>query len=134
MILMGTFCNTCSNSHMEKTAPYSSLAKNKSNFCPPQNRNITLESVIKFLKKLSFSEENFKNKSNISKHEWQDILNIKKNKDIIIKEADKGGAVAIINTKHYFKIISDHLKNKTNYKMVVSNCDAKVMKRDYKYY
>ena len=27
----------------------SSLVKNKSNFCPPQNQNSTLESVIKFV-------------------------------------------------------------------------------------
>ena len=57
----------------ELDPPASSLVKNKSNFRPPQNRNSTLESVIKFLQKQSFHEENFKNKSNISKHEWQDI-------------------------------------------------------------
>ena len=48
----------------------SSLIKSKSNFCPPQNRNSPLESVIKFSQKQSFYEENFKNKSNISKNEW----------------------------------------------------------------
>ena len=47
---------------------------------------------------------------------------------MIIKEADKGGAVVIINTKHYLKMISDHLNVKTTYKMVKSNCDAKLMK------
>ena len=102
--------------------------KNKSNFCPPQNRNSTLESVINFLQKQSFSEENFLNKSNILKHEWQDILTLKKNKSIKIKEADKGGAVVIMNTKHYLKILSDHLNDETTYKMVESNCNAKVMK------
>ena len=66
--------------------------------------------------------------SNISKHEWQDILNLKKNKDIIIKEADKGGAVVIMNTKQYLKMISDHLNDEKTYKMVESNCDTKVMK------
>ena len=87
-----------------------------------------MESVIKFLQKQSFYEENFKNQSNISKHEWQDILILKKNKDIIIKEADKGGAVVIMNTKHYLKMTSDQLNDKTTYKMVESNCDAKIMK------
>ena len=76
----------------------------------------------------SFYEENFKSKSNISKHEWQDIINLKKNKDIIIKEADKSGAVVIMNTKHRLKMISDHLNDQTAYKMVEANCDAKVMK------
>ena len=56
-----------------------------------KTENSTLGTVIKFLQKQSFYEENFNNKSHISKHEWQDILNLKKNKDIVIKEADKGG-------------------------------------------
>ena len=72
--------------------------------------------------------ENFKSKSNISKHELQDILNLKKNKDIIIKETEKGGAVVIINTKHYLKMMSDYLNDESTYKMVESNCDVKVMK------
>ena len=54
----------------ELDRPESSLVKSKSNFCPSQNRNSTLESAIKFLQKQSFYEENFKNNSNISKHEW----------------------------------------------------------------
>ena len=36
--------------------PDSSLVKSKYNFCPPQNRNSTLESVIKYLQKQSFYE------------------------------------------------------------------------------
>ena len=112
----------------ELDTPDSSLLKSKSNFCPPQNRNSTLESVIKFLQKQSFYKDNFKNKSNISKQEWQDVLNLKKNKDIIIKKADKGRAFVIMNTKHCLKVISDHLNDETTYKMVEANCDAKVMK------
>ena len=71
----------------ELITPYSSLPKNKPNFCAPQNQNKNLESVIKFLQK---HKEKVKNKSNISKHKWKDILNLKKNKEIIIKEAVKG--------------------------------------------
>ena len=33
-----------------------------------------------------------------------------------------------MNTKHYLKMISDHLNDETTYKMVEGNCDAKVMK------
>ena len=88
-----------------------------------------MESVIKFLQKQRFYKENFKNNSNISNHEWQDILNLKKNKDIVIKETDKGGAVVIINTKHHLKMIRDYLNDETTYKIVEANCQAKVMKR-----
>ena len=34
-----------------------------------------------------------------------------------------------MNTKHYLKMISDHLNDETTYKMVESNCDTKVIKR-----
>ena len=47
---------------MEKSEldpPDSSLVKNKSNFCPSQNRNSSLESVIKFLQKQSFYKKFF---------------------------------------------------------------------------
>ena len=33
-----------------------SLAKNKSNFCPPRNRNITLDNYIDFLTKFPLEE------------------------------------------------------------------------------
>ena len=66
----------------ELDTPDPSLVKNKSNFCRPQNQNSTFESVIKSLQKQRFYEKTFKNKSNISKREWQDISNLKKNKDI----------------------------------------------------
>ena len=87
-----------------------------------------MESAIKYLQKQSIYEENFKNKSNVSKHEWKDILNLKKNKGKIIKEANKGGALVKMNTKHYVKMISVHLNDETTYKMVESYCDTKVMK------
>ena len=33
-----------------------------------------------------------------------------------------------MNTKLYVKMVSDNLNDETTYKMVESNCDAKVMK------
>ena len=33
-----------------------------------------------------------------------------------------------MNTKHYFKMISYHLNDEATYKMVETNCDAKVIK------
>ena len=112
----------------ELDTPDSFLVKSKSNFYPPKNWNSTSESVNNFFQNQSFYKKNFKNKSNISKHEWSDFLNSKKNTNIIINEADKGGAVVIMNTTHYLKMISDHLNDETTYKTVEANCDAKVMK------
>ena len=44
----------------ELDTPDSSLVKSKFNLRPPKNRNITLESAIKFLEKQSFYEKNLK--------------------------------------------------------------------------
>ena len=50
-------------------------------------------------------------------------------KDIVIKEANKGGADVIMNSKqHYLEMTSDYLNDEATYKMVEANCDAKVMK------
>ena len=46
-----------------------------------------------------------------------------------MKEAGNGEAVVIINTKHYLKMVSDYLNDEITYKIVESNCVAKVMKR-----
>ena len=45
-----------------------------------------------------------------------------------MKEADKGGAVVIMNTKYYLKMINDTLNDETTYKIVESNQYVKVMK------
>ena len=44
----------------ELDTPDSSLVKNKSNFCPSQNRNSTLESGIKYLQKTKLLRGKFK--------------------------------------------------------------------------
>ena len=72
----------------------SSLVISKSKFCPPQNRNSTLVSVINFLLKQNFSEENLKNMSNIMVCKWQNILNW----DILIIQACKVEQAVIKNT------------------------------------
>ena len=56
-------------------------------------------------------------------------MKLKNNKNIVIKEEDKGGIVVIMCTKHYCKIIYDHLDNKQIYKRTDSTCDTKVMEK-----
>ena len=56
--------------------------------------------VIDFLHKQNLEETNQINKSNISKHEPKGLMELKNNKNILIKEADKGGSVVMMSTKH----------------------------------
>ena len=86
----------------EQTQP---LVKNKGTLHPPRNRNKTLDVVADYLNNQNFDNAATKNKSNISKNEWEAIKSLKKNDSIVIKEVDKGGAVVIMNKIHYYSIV-----------------------------
>ena len=110
-----------------------SLVKKKGEFNPPRNRNKTLDIVIDFLHKQNFEERKYKNTSNISANEYKGIFELKNNDDIIIKEADKGGAVVIMNRNHYKKMVLDQLKDKETYKVTANKCDEQVLNKIIKH-
>ena len=55
-------------------------------------------------------------------------MELKNNKNTIIKETDKGGSVVIMSRKHC-KMVQDHLNNNQIYKTTDSTCDNKVMSK-----
>ena len=55
---------------------------------------------------------------NTSKHERQAIITLRKNTDIVIKPADKGGAIVIMNKEDYIKEGERQLSNTTHYQKV----------------
>ena len=69
-----------------------------------------------------------KNKSNISKNKWETIKSLKENDSIVIKEADKGGAVVVMNKTHYYNMAVKILQDEVTYKKTNENCDKKVFK------
>ena len=56
-------------------------------------------------------------------------MELKNNKYITIKEAGKGGSVVIMSTKHYCKMVYDHLSDNQIYKKTDTTCGNKVMKK-----
>ena len=87
-----------------------SVVKNKGTLNTPRNRNKVLDTVIDFLHKQNFEETNEINKNSISKHELKGLMELKIYKNILIKEADKGGSAVIKSTKHC-KMFYDHLSD-----------------------
>ena len=67
-----------------------SILKNKSAFNPPRNRDKILDQNIDSLNSLNFRNLQKAPKSNLSKLEWAAIKDSKNDKNIEIKEADKG--------------------------------------------
>ena len=84
-----------------------SLVKAKSSFHPTRNRNTCLYKTIDYLQQQTF-QTSCCNKSNLTKAEWKDFLALKNSSELIIKEADKGVCVVLMNNPHYKK--SDFLE------------------------
>ena len=55
---------------------------------------------------------------NTTRKERQALIQLKKNEDIVIKPADKGGAIVIMNKENYIKEGERQLSNKEHYKRV----------------
>ena len=82
---------------------FESLKPKKSNWTPPDGQFTSVDLFVKKcrvdIQKLSFNKSlKF---SNLSKEEWTAHQNLKTRDDIVIKPADKGGAVVVWRTDLY---------------------------------
>lgn len=91
------------------------LVKNKSNFNPKRGRNNILESVCETLQNLPLDSTECISKSLAS------------DKNIVIKEADKGGAVVIMDTVYYQQKIMNMLSNTEFYTEISENQDKAIL-------
>ena len=93
-----------------------------------RNRNKTLYIVADYLNNQNFNNAATKSKSNISKNEWEAIKSLKENDSIVLKEADKGGAVVVMSKTHYYKMVGKIHQDEVTNKKNNENCDKKVSK------
>ena len=59
--------------------------------------------------------------------ERQSILKLRNNHDIVIKEADKGSAIVVMNTEFYIEKMLEMLNKDNTYEKVAQNRDKFVM-------
>lgn len=105
-----------------------SLVRNKKGFKPPSNRDKHLDDYIMCLKKTAESNMVQKNiKPNISRSEQDAIQSLRGNSNIVIKEADKGGAVVIMDSDHYKQMSMDQLSDVNFYQHLDQNEDCKAI-------
>lgn len=99
-----------------------------SNWYPPEICPEIEELCNKLKYGIKFINTNYKIKPNLSKKEFQALINLKMNNNIIIKAADKGDVTVILNTGDYETKMTEDLSNNrpTAYlKMELSNYNPK---------
>lgn len=105
-----------------------SLVKNKSNFIPPKGRNNNLEKYIEHIETTaSVHVPTTVPKNNISYDQRQALKELQNNPNIIIKEADKGGAIVVMDREYYKEKILEMLQDSEIYKEIPSCMDKNTL-------
>ena len=99
--------------------------RSKSKFIPPTNRNPSIETYCRLVEDdiMSLLQEKSKHRShgNLDKTEKQSLLDLKADTSIIIREADKGGAVVVLNKSDYVNECYRQLLDEKTYTKLASN-------------
>ena len=72
-------------------------------WCPDKNRDLFLEAYASALEEKIFRESNLKEKChrNLTKEEQKALEDLRSYDDIVIKQADKGSAVVVMDKERY---------------------------------
>ena len=102
--------------------PYNPLHR-KTNWIAPKPKNKHLLNYFDFLKNdlEIFNNEVFtitNKKCNLTPEEKHCLRNLSKNDNIVIKKADKGGSIVIMNREDYLKKVYEHLDNENYYRKI----------------
>ena len=113
----------------EEESSDDSIIKTKSAFSPPRNRDKILEQSIDSINSLNFPNLQKAPKSNLSKLKLTAISDLQNDKNIEIKEVDKGGSVVILSKSHYKSMALAQLNDEKTYKKLNLNPDQAIMKK-----
>ena len=105
-----------------------SLRRNKSR----NEINVRDEEMKQIIKKIqSVEPERTDTEDNLTQEERRALKDIQENEDIVIKEADKGGALVILDKIFYERklIMADHLSDSSTYAKVNDDADKKAMSK-----
>ena len=125
------FCRKLRLAEFFHTTDYSddSVVKSKSNFCPPSGRNNYLDMLLNSIKNIPVPTKKHNAKYNVSYLERQAITTLEQREDIILKEADKGSSVVIMNKEFYSRKAEEIIHDQSAYQLIQSDEDAKLMKK-----
>ena len=88
---------------------------------------MALEKFISNLENTPTKLRNPKCKENITRQQRASIKNLSENNNIVIKEADKGGAVVIMDRDHYKEMAYEILQNREYYELLHSEVICRLL-------
>ena len=90
--------------------------RKKSTWCPDRNRDLILETYVHMLERKIFSHDlRIRCQRNMSKEEQEALENLRGYEDIVIKQADKGSAVVVMDREKYVSEAMRQLNDKEVY-------------------
>jgi hypothetical protein len=96
--------------------------RKKSTWVPPKNRVPAMETYVQVVSsEVNNSAPTHRIQDNMPREERQALNSIKTRTDIIIKPADKGSAVVVMDRQQYIDETMKHLNNRTNYAVLGSD-------------
>jgi len=104
-----------------------SLVRNNSYFNPPRVRDSDLDTYIKAISKFPSNQGNKAVQSNILRGKKNAIDRLRSDDFIIIKTADKGGAVVIMDMEYYREKMEEQILDSHFYTEIADNADRKTM-------
>ncbi|VDI57978.1 Hypothetical predicted protein, partial [Mytilus galloprovincialis] len=107
-----------------------SLVRNKKGTNPQPNRDKHLEEYINCLKQTANTNiVDSHVKSNLPKSQQKTIKKLQNDESIIIKEADKGGGIVIMDKDHYKDMVLNQLEDGVFYQKLNGNRDKSTMSK-----
>ncbi|XP_053398132.1 uncharacterized protein LOC128556608 [Mercenaria mercenaria] len=103
------------------------LVRNKTGWNPPKSKDKVLEEVIQSLKEYP-TDSNASIKGNLSKNSKTALKTLLDNTSLIIKEADKGGAVVCMDKKYYRDKILEMLSDTSYYESIDEHADSRTQR------
>ena len=91
--------------------------------------NNYLDMLLNYIKNIPVPTKKHNAKYNVSYLERQAITTLKQREDIILKEADKGSSVIIINKEFYISKAEEIIHDQSAYQQIQSDEDTKLMKK-----
>ena len=89
------------------------IVRPKSKFTPKSGRVPELDDISSEIKTMEIKEKRFRD--NLPNSERKALNELRKNDDIVIKEADKGGTIVIMSKTYYYEMVMEHLRDRTTY-------------------